>query len=138
MKKAKGFTLIELMIVVVILGILATCAIPAYQNHVVRARVVEGLSLVTSAKMVVTEYLIAHNGEPGGSGLGAGYQSPQPTENVSSIVIDKNTGDITITFTPIAGNGTIVFHPSMTPSGEVTWACNEGTLAAKYRPETCK
>ena len=138
MKKAEGFTLIELMIVVVILGILATCAIPAYQNHVVRARVTEGLTMVTTAKLAVSEYLIAHNGEPGGSALGAGFTSPQPTENVSSVVIDKNTGDIIVTFTPVAGDGTIVFHPSMTPAGEVSWACNEGSLPAKYRPDTCK
>lgn len=137
MKQLKGFTLIELMIVIAILGILATCAIPAYQNYVVRARVTEGLSLVTSPKLTVSEYLVAHNGQIG-KDIGAGYQSPAATKNVSSIVIQPNTGDIVVTFTPAAGNGTIVFHPVMTPAGQIAWACTEGTLDAKYRPATCK
>ncbi|PJD90605.1 MAG: pilus assembly protein [Legionella sp.] len=137
MKKIKGFTLIELMIVIAILGILATCAIPAYQNYVVRARVTEGLSLVTSSKMAVSEYLIAHNGEVS-KDIGAGFQSPAATDNVSSIVIESNTGDIVVTFTPVAGDGTIVFHPVMTSDGQISWACTEGTLAEKYRPASCK
>lgn len=137
MQKWKGFTLIELMIVVVILGILATYAIPAYQSYVIRARVTEGLSIASSAKMVVSEFLVSHNCQ-GNHEIGLGFKSPAATENVSSIGIDKEYGDVTVTYTPVSGDGTIVFHPECTPTGEIAWACNEGTLAAKYRPASCK
>ncbi len=129
--------MIELMVVVVIIGILATCAIPAYQNYVIRARVTEGLTLATHAKMVVSEFLIAHNGQAG-KAVEAGFQSPAATENVASIKIEKEAGDIVITFTPVAGDGTIILHPTMQNDGQIIWTCNEGTLAAKYRPANCK
>lgn len=136
MYKKKGFTLIELMIVVVIIGILATCAIPAYQNYVVRARVSEGLTLSTSAKLAVAESLISHNGQITPS-MGAGFQSPPATDNVASITIDPATGNVIVTYTPVAGNGTIELHPSL-QAGHISWTCTQGTLAAKYRPSNCK
>jgi len=137
MQKWKGFTLIELMVVVVIIGILATCAIPAYQNYVIRARVTEGLAMASSAKLLVSEFFISHNCQ-GNHEIGVDFKSPAATENVSLIKIDKEYGDVTVVYTPAAGDGTILLHPECTPAGEVAWACNEGTLAAKYRPASCK
>lgn len=138
MKKIiRGFTLIELMVVVMIVGILATCAIPAYQHYVVRARVTEGLTLATSAKLVVTEALLMHHSEEH-QVIGQGFQSPAVTENVASVRIDGETGAITVAFTPLAGDGTIIFRPKVSSAGQISWDCKDGTLKSVYRPSTCK
>ena len=96
----------------------------------------EGLSLATSAKLTVSEHLVTHNGQM--SHVGVGFQSPAATENVSSVTIDEKTGNIMITFTPLAGDGTIVLHPELLPSGQIKWSCTDGTLNANYRPSHCK
>ena len=77
----KGFTLIELMIVVAIIGILAAVALPAYQDYTVRAKVTEGLSLASSAKLAVAEN--AANAKP----YASGWTAPDATANVTSVAI---------------------------------------------------
>jgi type IV pilus assembly protein PilA len=136
-KIIRGFTLIELMVVVMILGILATCAIPAYRHYVVRARVTEGLTLATSAKLVVSEALLMHQSEEH-KVIGEGFRSPAVTENVASVGIDGATGAITVTFTPLAGNGTIIFRPQVSSTGQISWNCTDGTLESVYRPSMCR
>jgi len=137
MKHSKGFTLIELMIVVAIVGILAAVAIPAYQDYTIRARVTEGLNLASSAKLAVSETAISNNALPANQAA-TGYTSPAATANVTSIAIADNTGVITITYTAAAGGGTIVMTPTLTANGDVTWTCTGGTLLAKYRPSVCR
>ncbi|MHC5351765.1 pilin [Metapseudomonas furukawaii] len=141
MKAQKGFTLIELMIVVAIIGILAAVAIPAYQDYTVRARVTEGLSLASSAKVAVSE-----NAMNGAANLSAGWTQPSATSNVSSVTVASNTGVITITYTSQAQNVSITLTPQTSggalaagtvPTDSITWRCAT-TTDAKYVPAECR
>ncbi len=151
----KGFTLIELMIVVAIIGILAAVAIPAYQDYTVRAKVTEGLSLAAGVKTTVAEN--ASNGVA--LDLATPGQSSVPlitSRNVTGIVAAGATGEITITYAATAGNGTLILAPmsdgaalasGTVPPNVITWNCNsasstkvgtKGTLVAKYSPAECR
>ena len=139
----KGFTLIELMIVVAIIGILAAVAIPAYQDYTVRARVAEAMSLASAAKTTVAE-----NAASAAADLSTGYTAPAATDNVASVAIDGTNGQITVTTTTAAGGGTILFTPQdnggaalvagTPPTGRISWDCTAGTLLDKYRPSQCR
>ena len=141
----KGFTLIELMIVVAIIGILAAVALPAYQDYTVRARVTEGLALAAGAKTAVAEN--AANGLP----FASGWTAPNVTSNVSSLSIDASSGGILIVYTARAGNGNLALTPTSggaalvaaTPptGGSINWNCavpTTGGLNVKYLPASCR
>ena len=140
MKMQKGFTLIELMIVVAIVGILAAVAIPAYSDYTTRAKVSEGLALAAGAKTTVTENLLT--GETANSGLsfasGSTTQLDIPaTDNVASVSVATN-GVITVNYASgVAGEGNLLFTPS-TSGGAVTWACSSTDIADNLLPSSCR
>ena len=130
-----GFTLIELMIVVAIIGILAAIAIPAYQDYTIRARVTEGLTMASPLRFAISESAMSNNVLPPDQAATT-YVSPAATPNVASIAYDGT--DIIITYTAAAGGGTILIRPTLQANGDITWDCTGGTLIAKYRPASCR
>jgi type IV pilus assembly protein PilA len=138
MRQQKGFTLIELMIVVAIIGILAAIAIPAYQDYTIRARVTEGLELASAAKLAVSETAMSNGGLTAITATNTGYSFTVRTPNVASIAITAGSGVIDITYTAAAGGSNIILTPTASADGTIIWDCLGGNLAAKYRPANCR
>ncbi|RDI28804.1 type IV pilus assembly protein PilA [Pseudacidovorax intermedius] len=142
----KGFTLIELMIVVAIIGILAAVALPAYQDYTVRARVSEALVMASAAKSGVAE-----NAANGASTLSLGVTtiaSSAATSNVSELTVDGTTGKITVVTTARAGAVSLTLTPSSAsaalsagtlPTTPISWKCAVSTADNnKYVPSECR
>lgn len=107
----RGFTLIELMVVIAIVGLLASFAVPAYQDHLVRTRVSEGLALATNAKNLVLENLAGGNPNNSSEGYAQGYSAPSATANVESVTIERDTGVISIKTSAAAGGALVLLVP---------------------------
>nr|WP_180013434.1 pilin [Acinetobacter sp. YH16031] len=141
----KGFTLIELMIVVAIIGILAAIAIPAYQDYITRSQVSEAVTLGGGLKAPLSEYGADKNAWP--SALVAPTVTPtagqmnatlggQYAAVTTTIGGTYPAGTVTVTMkTGKASGGTMLF---VTGDGGSTWTCTGGNVDAKYRPNACK
>ena len=133
-KTQQGFTLIELMIVVAIIGILAAVALPAYKDYTVRAKVSEVILAASSAKTAVSEFA-----QVNGTLTGATVAT-QASDYVTKVEYD-GTNTITATASAkeaaISGKTITLKGTYNSTTGQVTWACG-GSIDAKYRPSSCQ
>lgn len=137
--RQSGFTLIELMIVVAIIGILAAIAVPQYQNYIYRARVTEGLTLAGAYKTAVAEYYSVNQTFPSDvASVGLSVMSSAQTVGVDSIQLVPG-GVISIIFRTTvapAGANEIQLTPASSASGGITWSCG-GNLQTNLKPRSC-
>ena len=135
----QGFTLIELMIVVAIIGILAAMAFPAYQTYTKRAHVSEGLSLAAGAKASITEFYSSKGYFPS-SNASAGLTSAASItgQAVTSVTVLAN-GVLSIAYnTQVQSGATLLLAPTNN-GGHVSWSCvSGGSLIAQFRPAACR
>ena len=161
----KGFTLIELMIVVAIIGILAAIAIPAYQDYTIRAQVTEGINLADAMKVAVADYYTQNGAFPAAgvttaAPTGLGFTDVS-TGKYGTVDLFATTGTIRATFAGAVVNQKLVgmlldIAPSVTTNGDLVWQCGMGaqpsvniatagvdtstgtTIPAKWLPASCK
>lgn len=145
-KLQQGFTLIELMIVVAIIGILAAIAIPAYQDYTIRAQVSEGLSLMDGAKTAVAEFY-TNTGRLPNSNTSAGLATDTSINGNYVTKVDvSNAKDATITAAyggpkanaAIGSSATLVLSAITSGGGSIAWTCKSTTIPQKYLPSSCK
>ncbi len=134
----KGFTLIELMIVVAIIGILAAVAIPAYSDYTTRAKMTEVIGMMEPAKLAVAETASSLGSLASVTAANNGYAFPGATQYVSGITVSA-AGVVAATSTVPNATGTISLTPTEVAAntGQLRWACTS-TIAAKFLPANCR
>lgn len=133
----KGFTLIELMIVVAIIGILAAVALPAYQDYTTRAKVSEVILMAAPAKLAVSETSSSLGDLASVTATNTGYSFPGATKYVSNVVITATTGVVTVTSAVPGAAGDIILTPTVVAAGQLKWKCTT-TITEKFVPAECR
>ncbi len=142
-KMQQGFTLIELMIVVAIIGILAAIAIPAYQDYTIRSQASEGAVLADGQKTALGEFYNNKGYFPANNNSAGVEASTSITGKYVSTVLISG-GVITVTYggaavnTKIAGSTLIYSAITTGTAGSIAWTCAKGNIVAKYRPQVCR
>ena len=144
MNMQKGFTLIELMIVVAIIAILAAIAIPAYQDYVIRSQVTEGMSLADGSKTALAEFYSNYGHFPKNN-TSAGLAQPSSIKGnyVTGVDVSTKVGQITVTYGNKANSaitGALLVLSAQTNTGSTQFSCNNkaNTVAPKYLPASCR
>jgi len=141
-KAQQGFTLIELMIVVAIIGILAAIALPAYQDYTKRANVSEGLTLASGTKTAVAEFHDTNGRYATGTNASYGLALLTSIKGnaVRTVSVAATTGVVTITYnTKVDAGKTVTLVPTLPAGGgSIQWVCTGGTVVGKWRPANCR
>jgi type IV pilus assembly protein PilA len=138
----RGFTLIELMIVVAIIGILAAIAIPAYLDYAIRSQVAHGINLAAAAKVAVAEYYQDQGAYPGDNATAGLAAAPTITGKYVLQVEVTGAGLIQVTFGKDVNVKILNAVMTITPTdneGSLSWACTgDATLVEKWLPPACR
>ncbi len=135
--KQSGFTLIELMITVAIVGLLAAIAGPAYQDYIRRARVAEGLMLASQAKTGIWEYF-SMNGVWPANNQQVALPAPASIHSEAVRSITVNGSQVQIEFTTVVESGRFILMAAKNTGGALAWLCSGGDLPNNYRPSSCR